>query len=910
MSKISRLTLNSVTLAALSLGSVGCASAAPEETMKPTPVYIKLEVEDFAGLDLTGFSGSRAPKGAPPSPWKARMAWYPQWSRGGSSGWWAASVEASVPAGAMTQNTFIPQNGDYTIWVRYEDFTGKPEPFDVTVAHSGGDAKAEFGRADVVTQAHPQIPWNYAWAKKTVSLKKGPAKVGVAPAGVAPVHRAVDAIVLTNDANWQPQERGFPPQAYAAYLSQWAKQRAPLKPLIETGAAKHTIPPSWALPKTAGRDFWYFGATDIVAGYPYPIRISPEAGNPGSAAAFVARYGANPQAAPIFSAPVTALQIAIAQMGELLKPDNAERQYILANKRPFVIVGNYNSAGKIPNSYQQLQQIFGDLWVGIISGENSYLSLPLFPPDAPAGAGFKDANYQWLLKEGKTKWQQAISADWASPLETPYEKLILADSVGTAPHIHQLAEAGSRVLGTESAGASPYIPWQMAMVRGAARQYGARWTWYFGASFGDALRTFTDEGPYVLDLEGMKIDNRNSMIGTSLAHTRRTLLNAYLQNASFFHPEQGYNLFDTSGQLNPMGWPYDEMLRLASRHPDRGVINTPVAVLLDKAHGWDKYGYNGMRLWDEQPLARPDRMIDQFFNIAYFPFPKNEGDPVTDLNVPWPNGYFGDIFDVLVTSPTKLDAVQSYPVVFCVGDTRLDAKWAQRLKQYVNDGGTLVINAEQVVAGMDDAFLGAKLGKAQKEASGVLCARDNEQLSGTVFPYREATATTAQVIARTPGGDPIALRNKVGKGQVILTTPSYLLGHDDVAMPYLAHLLLELTSGLQPVEVRGNCQHYVNIRPDGYVVTVSNNEGLNKMSHSPATLDMSKTAEVTLRMQEKPLATEDWLGEEPRPWNFPNEWLPDYTQPKKLTWQQEGNIHRATVKLLPGEIRVYFVRTK
>src|SRR5687767_9194616 len=115
--KITQLLLSPAILAALSLCYTGCASAQENETMKPTPAYIKLEIEDFDGLDLTGFSGSRAAKGAPPSPWKARMAWYPQWSRGGSSGWWAASVEANVAAGAMTQNTFIPQNGDYTIWV-------------------------------------------------------------------------------------------------------------------------------------------------------------------------------------------------------------------------------------------------------------------------------------------------------------------------------------------------------------------------------------------------------------------------------------------------------------------------------------------------------------------------------------------------------------------------------------------------------------------------------------------------------------------------------------------------------------------------------------------------------------------------------------------------------------------------
>jgi hypothetical protein len=124
----------------------------------------------------------------------------------------------------------------------------------------------------------------------------------------------------------------------------------------------------------------------------------------------------------------------------------------------------------------------------------------------------------------------------------------------------------------------------------------------------------------------------------------------------------------------------------------------------------------------------------------------------------------------------------------------------------------------------------------------------------------------------------------------------------------MALLLLELTSGLQPVEVLGNCQYFENLRPDGYVITLSKNEGLIKMSDSNAKMDMSKTAEITLRVKDKPVLTEDWIGEDARPWSFPNEWLPEYTQPKQLSWQQDGNYYKTTVKLLPGEIRVYFIK--
>ena len=110
--------------------------------------------------------------------------------------------------------------------------------------------------------------------------------------------------------------------------------------------------------------------------------------------------------------------------------------------------------------------------------------------------------------------------------------------------------------------------------------------------------------------------------------------------------------------------------------------------------------------------------------------------------------------------------------------------------------------------------------------------------------------------------------------------------------------------------VRGDCQHYVNVRPDGYVVVLSNNEGIIKPSHAPARMDQSQTSDVILSMKKTPLGTEDWIGEEPRPWKFPNEWLAEYTEPMKVTWEKEGDVHTAKLTLRPGEIRVFFIRTQ
>src|ERR1044072_8236174 len=92
-----------------------------QEAKSATPVFIKLEVEDFAGF---GDYKTKLPQ------WQPRMAWWPQWSRGGDSGWWAAEGPAEA-TGEVTLDFAVPQTDLYQLWVRYQDYIGKAEPFDV-----------------------------------------------------------------------------------------------------------------------------------------------------------------------------------------------------------------------------------------------------------------------------------------------------------------------------------------------------------------------------------------------------------------------------------------------------------------------------------------------------------------------------------------------------------------------------------------------------------------------------------------------------------------------------------------------------------------------------------------------------------------------------------------------------------
>ncbi|MBI4603844.1 MAG: hypothetical protein HY721_17960 [Planctomycetes bacterium] len=863
----------------------------------PARIYIKLEAEDFLfeNLDI----------------WQPGVGLKPKWNRGGASSWATVAAPAEKGPGKITQKRVIPRAGEYTLWARYEDWAGHQELFEVIFEDGKADPPVvSFGKEDLAPD-DGEWHWSYVWASSKVRLQKGPLRVALAVRGPARVRRGIDALILTDDPEFRPRNRGFPPHAYSLYLLEWAKTGEPLKPLLDQVPAHDAskgAPKGWELPKIAGRDFWYTGANSLASPMRKPVHISNFEGADRHLQAYLDRH-AKDRVPPIFGLPCTAIQLSIGGAGGLVGKGSGIRDYIRKEKIPFVIVGNYGKAGG-KDLYRRLEETFGELWLGIISGEGTYgTGFHVDPKAPPGGDARKDRCYQHILEAGTSALRAHMKGDWGNDLANPWERFVLCESVGTIPRVHLMAEAGCRLLGAESAAAMPYVAQQIAFVRGAARQYRRAWLWYYGASFGDAIRSFVKE-PYFLEIQGRKVDNRNETVGPSLAHIRRVLLSTYLQGVTVFHPEQGYNLFGADGELNPMGWPYDEALRLASRHPDRGVTLAPVALLLDKAHGWEKYQYQGMHIWERGELERGDRMVDGFFNVAYFPFPKNEGEPVTDLNVPFPNGCFGDIFDVIVTSPTRRDAVDDYRVVFCLGKTRLDGDWTRRLKRFVAEGGTLVVNSEQLSPDFDEAFLGARLTGRWQEGEAVTCKRDATVLQGTPFRYRVVEPQGAEVVAVVEDKSPAALVRRVGKGRVVLTTPSYLLGEDDQPVPYLPHLLLELTSGLLPVRVRGNCEYFVNRHPKGYVIYLSNNEGLDKLSHSPARLDARKSSRVRIDIEETPRETVEWLGEEPRRWSLENEWMPEWTRTLRIGWTKEGKHNWTELTLSAAEVRVIFIRTR
>jgi hypothetical protein len=346
----------------------------------------------------------------------------------------------------------------------------------------------------------------------------------------------------------------------------------------------------------------------------------------------------------------------------------------------------------------------------------------------------------------------------------------------------------------EVSGLSPGL----AMVRGAARQHG-------GKEWGVDLSTwrYWNDGPTQFDAAGRLVS------GWSPSTFKRHMYASYMAGANLIHNEAAdYATGAVGGGLNPLGRAVQEFGDFAlRRHSDRGAPYVPMAVLQEHASGFEpKFGewMQGARKWYwKNPYTAGDAMLASTLELA-FPGYASWGTIVAgapwkvlnadgSINVaasqaayrqalaggadprrwePTGSSRWGETIDV-VTDRAGADALAGYRIVMLSTGQPVGAALLATLNQYVQQGGTLVINAKQVPAGAE-ALTGAILTAGRGSANSAVWSADGSTAADSGYDYTVVTPTTAGVLARTPSGDPLVTRNQVGAGAVYLTTPDYL----------------------------------------------------------------------------------------------------------------------------------------
>ncbi len=892
-----------------------------------------------------------------------------EWSQGGESEWNSAAASADESTGKIYQDFEIPRGGSYRIWVRYADWASRTETFVLRITQGEREIlRHEFGAKDVI-DPHDEISmywgWAFAWDGAGAKLDKGPARLYIEIAKPAEARRHVDCVLLTNDLEYVPWGRRKPDFAAARYLRELSTRHSTLSSLLPTPASPVSPAPlAWQRPQIAGRDFlmpwnitpefWKLYDQPAAERPLYPFNAEPIED-------FVRKYkGA--RELPLFSSRFVVPVIYINNLPEYFKEGSAFLRYLRETKVPFAILINYGSAAMQPADGQAAWKLltgeFKDQFLGWMSGESVGYVWEQSPTDLKINSSMSRRE---LLEAHRVFYTNAIAHKWAAIFHTDtgamWDKLIPAQSTSSTSFAHALTEWGVRLLGIETAAVQPMFAMRTAFTRGAARQFGGNFLYYHAPNFGDTATTFTRAQNFA-GPDNFFHSRYGATMGPSLSWYRKSYYFYYMSGAAGIYLEQGFDQFFKPGpgdhdfQFNPLGRITDEFMRFAERHPDRGTPYTPVAFLLDPAHGWDMTDYPQWP-FEVSQINRSDRALRELFGVAYYPGLVVEGEPATGDRQAFVNGIFGDIFDVLVASeaqagtnndvqsskskvqsrrsgaaspksskitktnelaydgrnikdeppaasPFPLTASPVYPLdpyraIVVGGEVELSSKWIQRLSAYVRSGGTLVINSAQV-RGVPIELLGVRLTGETSEAHNARCLSPGEteqNLSGQIFRYEKAELKGALPLITSTNGEPFVTVNKVGKGSVIFAAVPNLLGEDERMTPFAAHMLAHVFANATPLKVRGEVEYLVNRNENGWVVTLINNNGVFKTQQGMAQVDRSANVTATITLAGPPVL---------KAWEWINE--------KEVEVKNQSGQSSLTVTIPPGNLAIIELRIK
>ncbi len=822
--------------------------------------------------------------------------WAAEWNQGGESGFLSVAVGADDDKAVATKTLEVPADGKYFVWVRYADWREQTERFQIRIEQEGAAAwTGKFGATPVVEEDNEMKlywGWAFGWGQQETTLKKGAAKLSLMTTTKDAVPRQVDVIVLTTDAAYRPFVKERPRNYAWDVLHAYHKGIADdLEPLARN-RPDFKLPDAWKLHTFKDKGFRYLWnvspdkpanwLTDNPQRVLFPYNVNDE----DTRTEFEKKYGgkkdvpifSDPRIVPTFHGAGAAIFATDPKTGELLEPGKKFAKWLDDNPdRDWAMMMNYAGPKTVGDKGQAQFQKYRGRYVGSIAGE----SLGYFDVDAkkmqeataPATTRrqLAEAFTRLSLDANAAKYKQIYGKDLD---QNAYADVIPCPSVGNIAFTPLAYDWGARTVGYESSAmSSSLLGMRWAFLRGAARQHAGLTATYRSCNFGDASTIFSVgssfSGPRNI------LDNYYSVYsGAGMTWYKMDVWYQYMAGSSLFYHEQGFDEFWKPGgttaagvkevQLSPKGQLVDRFLRVTAKHPDRGHPYTPVAFLVDYAHGWEPAPFWPNAFNDHH--KNPDKfrhgdheaMLEAYFWTAYFPIGPASTRPITATNEVYLPGVFGDVFDVVYAYPDvkKWRTLDTYPVVVATGDIELTTAEGARLAEYVKNGGTLVV-ADTHLTGAGVKALNLPAAGAEAEATGYRWLKDEKEQPSQRFRYRPITG--GRTLATTPDGKAFCAAFDQGKGRLIYLSVPRGLGIDRAAHPVLGHLLAHLTRGVMPVEVRGEVEWLVNRTATGWLVTLLNPAGQAKPQQGITPTDYRENRTVSIRTAMPVKSAADWL---------------------------------------------------
>jgi hypothetical protein len=417
---------------------------------------------------------------------------------------------------------------------------------------------------------------------------------------------------------------------------------------------------------------------------------------------------------------------------------------------------------------------------------------------------------------------------------------------------HLAAYWGAGTIGIETTRNYAFWQHQMLFCRGAARQFNIPWSWYVASYFSgfDSNGERTSKGTLYSESHP-KYERHGPEYGVSLSAMKRVYYLTYLSGANSWERESFAatlflkNMPTEKQRLSDEGKIYVDFCKFTDENPDRGIPYTPVAILVPYDRGFSRFGG---KAFDIPPYKHSDFMLDALMS-GMFQFHINRSIEKMKQGVEcvMANNPFGDIFDAITPDFEKKESFKrclpNYKVAILAGEYAENPAMEEILKDYVKNGGTLVINVKQLNRNYPESFTGIKM-------NGAVSGKEN-------YIIEKVELKGAEAIRRDSEGNVIFTKNKYGKGSVIVTTQHYFtpwygddkkgqkraeeaislsgsIKFDDIEVLYSS-----LSADLLPIRVYGDIQYGLNKTQDGWILYLINNKGVTKFGDKQQVLDPS-----------------------------------------------------------------------
>ena len=608
--------------------------------------------------------------------------WAAEWAQGGESGFLSIATGAEDDQAMVHRTVEIPADGNYHVWVRYGDWREKPEPFQITIEQANQQTwTGRFGDRPIVDEDNEMKlywGWVFVWDHQQAPLKKGNATIRLVSSTKAPEPRQVDVIVLTTDDRYRPRMKDRPANPAWTILDEYRRGGLDgLEPLAKRTKDYH-VPDVWRSKVFADREFlylWNVSHTDPAESWlgdkPDRVKFPYNINDAETRKEFEQKYAgredvplfSDPRIVPTFHGVGAGVFETDPATGEVKELGKRFAAWLDRNpNRAWAMMMNYHPGKPIGEKGIELFNRYRDRYVGSISGE----SLGYFYPSAEQMRGVTEqaksrrelaqAFTPLLLGSNAEKYRAVYGRD-LDP--NPYRDVISCMSVGNIAFTPLCADWGARVVGYESSAATASVlNMRWAFMRGAARQHGLLTATYRSCNFGDASTIFSNGSSFHSPQN--LLDNYYSVFsGAGMTWYKFDIWYQYMAGASMFYHEQGFDEYWKPGgttvagikevQLSPKGKLVDRFLRTTASEPDRGSPFTPIAFLVDYAHGWEPAPFwpNSFKNLHEHQdrflYGDHERMLEEYFWTAYYPIGPESEKPMTATNEVFVPAVFGDI---------------------------------------------------------------------------------------------------------------------------------------------------------------------------------------------------------------------------------------------------------------------------